>query len=332
VTALRLRVGDVVEVKSKEEILATLDARGALDGLPFMPEMLDFCGRQFTVRQRADKTCDTATHTGMRRMMDAVHLEGTRCPGSSHGGCDAGCELFWKEAWLRRVGTASNGTAPPAGSGCSEAALIAATRRDDASEEILYRCQATELPRATTPLSPWDVRQYVRDVRAGNVRVPALLKAIAWTAFRWCIDHLPGFRIQLRVFNAIQRLRGGKQYHPLGGEQANTPTEKLDLAPGELVEVKGVEEIRKTLNPTQRNRGLYFDLEMTPYCGQKLRVRSRVRRIIEEGTGRMVELPGSSVILEGGFCTGRYHKYCPRAIYPFWREIWLRRVTEEPPQ
>ena len=35
-----LRKGDLVEVRSEEEILRTLDADGKLDGLPFMPEML----------------------------------------------------------------------------------------------------------------------------------------------------------------------------------------------------------------------------------------------------------------------------------------------------
>ena len=54
-----LRVGDVVEVRSAAEILATLDERGELDGLPFMPEMLRFCGRRLTVHKVAHKLCDT---------------------------------------------------------------------------------------------------------------------------------------------------------------------------------------------------------------------------------------------------------------------------------
>ena len=35
-----LRAGDVVEVRSLDEILATLDEQGELDALPFMPEMV----------------------------------------------------------------------------------------------------------------------------------------------------------------------------------------------------------------------------------------------------------------------------------------------------
>jgi hypothetical protein len=55
-----------------------------------------------------------------------------------------------------------------------------------------------------------------------------------------------------------------------------------------------------------------------------------VNRIVDEGTGKIVRLPNDCVILEGVICPGDYHQYCPRSIYPFWREIWLRRV-EDPP-
>ena len=107
---LGLRVGEVVEVKSKEDILATLDETGAIDKLPFMPEMLAFCGKQLTVTRRADKSCDTvsATNKRLRRLENTVHLDDSRCDGSAHGRCQAECTLFWKEAWLRRVSRGGN--------------------------------------------------------------------------------------------------------------------------------------------------------------------------------------------------------------------------------
>ncbi|NMO90294.1 hypothetical protein [Actinomycetospora sp. TBRC 11914] len=98
-----LSIGDVVEVKPAEEILAGLDERGEFDSLPFMPEMLPFCGGRFVVDKIAHKTCDTATWTGLRRLTDTVHLAGLRCDGQAHGGCQAGCLIFWKTAWLTRV-------------------------------------------------------------------------------------------------------------------------------------------------------------------------------------------------------------------------------------
>ncbi len=48
--ARNLRAGDWVEVKSADEILATLDAQGCYEALPFMPEMLQYCGRRFRVQ------------------------------------------------------------------------------------------------------------------------------------------------------------------------------------------------------------------------------------------------------------------------------------------
>ena len=54
---LSLKPGEFVRVRSASEIFATLDERGMLDGMPFMPEMLKYCGRTLPVTQRADATC-----------------------------------------------------------------------------------------------------------------------------------------------------------------------------------------------------------------------------------------------------------------------------------
>ena len=105
----KLHAGDWVQVRTPEEILATLDGNGCLDGMPFMPEMLASCGRRLRVFKRAHKTCDTIESYVIRKLGRTVHLEGSRCDGSAHGGCEAACQLFWHEAWLRPV-------AAPAGS------------------------------------------------------------------------------------------------------------------------------------------------------------------------------------------------------------------------
>src|SRR6516162_7359451 len=111
---LRLRAGERVQVRTKEEILSTLDAMGRLDELPFMPEMLEYCGMVMRVGKRAHKTCDPALGIGGRRMASTVHLENNRCNGSAHDGCEAGCLIFWKEAWLKRLDSepATNNRAP----------------------------------------------------------------------------------------------------------------------------------------------------------------------------------------------------------------------------
>src|SRR5438270_7440385 len=101
--SLDLVAGELVEVASREEILSTLDQNGKLDSMPFMPEMLQYCGKRFRVFMRADKTCDNIKQWSLRRAKNAVHLTGVRCDGTSHGNCDAGCLLFWNEAWLKKV-------------------------------------------------------------------------------------------------------------------------------------------------------------------------------------------------------------------------------------
>src|SRR5262245_6257937 len=122
----RFRAGDLVRVRSREEILATLDSRGALDALPFMPEMLAYCGREFRVGAVAHKTCDVVETPGRGRRLDrTVHLEGLRCDGSAHGGCEADCNLFWKDAWLAPV----DGGKAAGGGGCTLEQLTAATRK-----------------------------------------------------------------------------------------------------------------------------------------------------------------------------------------------------------
>ena len=103
----QLQAGDWVEVRAPREIADTLDANGTLDGLPFMPEMIEYCGRRFRVHRRVEKTCVEVTsgRYDFREFPqnDAVLLDGLRCSGSDHGGCQRVCSLFWKTAWLRRV-------------------------------------------------------------------------------------------------------------------------------------------------------------------------------------------------------------------------------------
>src|SRR5579864_287111 len=103
----KLHPGDLVEVRTPAEIAQTLDAQGTLDHLPFMPEMLDYCGRRFRVSKRVVKVCASGMKTGMFlgefRAADVVLLN-LRCSGAHQDGCQKGCVIFWREAWLRKVG------------------------------------------------------------------------------------------------------------------------------------------------------------------------------------------------------------------------------------
>jgi len=324
--SLRLRAGEWVEVRTLEDIVGTLDEHGCLDGLPFMPEMVQYCGKRFRVFKSAHKTCDTINHYEIRRMSDAVHLEGLRCDGGSHGGCQAGCLLFWKDAWLKRShpgdareldgqsrSAAATG-APAAGHDLLQRATRVAAD-DDAGGE-LYRCQATEMLRATSHVrrrERWDPRFYLRDLTSGNVTV---LDFIRYGLFA--------------MVNAFMVHWRGRRYpHLCGLAGTRTPTAELNLHPGELVRVRSKHEIMQTLNPQLKNRGLWFDVEMVPHCGSIKRVLRRVERIVDEKTGRLIRLPQPCIILDGVTCSGNVSSnrmFCPRAIYPYWREIWLEHA------
>jgi hypothetical protein len=315
---LDLRRGDWVEVRSAEEILATLDENGALDGMPFMPEMLAFCGKKFPVQARADSTCDTVSASGMRQMERTVHLNGLRCDGAVHDGCQAGCLLFWKEAWLRRstpgaaqpVGASPNDDGPAGRDRAWLEARVVQSAPDESP--VRYRCQATELKRAGRPLPWWKPGQYFRDFFVSRVPLGEIVF---------------GFIGAMRNKIGLRLVHRG--YPNVAGTLKQTPTEELNLQPGEWVIVKSREEIVATLDKSGKNRGLTFDGEMLPYCGKKFRVLRRVERIIEESTGRIIHPRGVSVILENVVCTSRFRRPCPRAIYSYWREIWLRRAPAE---
>jgi hypothetical protein len=343
-TQLNLRTGDLVEVRSEKEILATLDEQGSIDGMPFMPEMLEYCGKRVRVEKRADKTCNTITVMESRRIHDAVHLEGLRCSGSAHGNCQAQCFLFWKEAWLKRVekGEADSDRSPtasgPAHSSlrCDRQRINELTRRPGPSNdsEIAFRCQATDLLKASEPLPWWDIRQYFRDVWSGTVGVMELVKAALFRIFQKTL-RITAYRAQIRAYNCFQSWRGAAPYPYHWGTLGKTPRETLGLQPGDLVQVKSYEEILATLNTKNKNLGLRFDAEMVPYCGSVRRVRARVERIIDERTGKMITFPRECLILDGVICRAQYSErrlFCPRSIYPYWREIWLKRVGEDPRQ
>jgi hypothetical protein len=100
--ALGLRPGELVEVKTAEEIRKGLDARGKHRGLHFSEEMEEYCGRQFRVFKRIEKICMEGKEGEIRTLKDTVSLEGVICNGGSRG-CDRACFLFWREAWLKRV-------------------------------------------------------------------------------------------------------------------------------------------------------------------------------------------------------------------------------------
>ena len=315
--ALNLRAGDVVVVRSAEEILETLDRDGKLDNLPFMPEMLGYCGKQLKVLNRVvQSTVDGAflehhTESFVRefRNNDVVTLQNVRCSGERHDSCQRACAIFWKEAWLRKVGSqdeisgANRTLANP-----ERLSSILKTKTQSGK----YFCQSSEFLKATVNLSAGQrIKKCFSAIAAGNISAWGMLKRLM--VWAWWRTHykLIGEHVQ--------------------GTLDKTPVEVIGLKPGDLVQIKSLPEIVATLNRQGRNRGLHFSADQRPFCGQQFRVRNRADNFIAEGTGEMKHFQ-NTVMLEDVLCDSACFAFggCYRSDLLYWREIWLRKIESSP--
>ena len=165
------------------------------------------------------------------------------------------------------------------------------------------------------PLKTSNPAQYWRELTNGNYGVLRFI----------------GLMARAVVMEAWFRLGRLKPMPLKGPGTALDLSEPLDIQPGELVRVRSKEEIAATLDETGHNRRLSFDREMVPFCGHTLRVKDRVNRIIDDRTGRMLNISKDCLILDGAVCSGELSSgcwFCPRKIYSYWRESWVERVEE----
>jgi hypothetical protein len=172
----KLHPDDLVEVKSADGILQTLDEDGVLGGLPFMPEMIPLCDEKFRVSSRAVETCWYGEGSGMGRFPaeDVVLLDGVRCSGWDHDGCQKACNIFWPETWLHRVEDANAASLAADGNERLRARLKTVSRPNK------YFCQSSEILLATVELSRWErFSKCVDEVRSRNSGVLEVLRRIA---------------------------------------------------------------------------------------------------------------------------------------------------------
>lgn len=299
--------GDLVEVKAPDEILGTLDADGALNQMPFMPEMAEFCGKRFRVSKRAIKTCASGSGRSVVRKFntdDVVLLNGLRCSGAAHDGCQKACSIFWREAWLRKVDA---NEASPESSIDPDARERLLARLKTSTGPNTYFCQASELLKTTRHFSRLEkFGNCFHEVRAGNCGPLQMAQRISIWLF---------WRVRRALFGEYAR-----------GSNTSTPVQSLNLQPGEWIEVKPMQSIVATLNPAAHNRGLYFSPDMGQLCGRPQKVERRIDKLIVDGTGEMRQLH-NTVYLEGAHCGCSHVAFggCSRCEFSYWREIWLRR-------
>jgi hypothetical protein len=297
------RGGDKIRIKSFEEILKTLDGKGTLDGLPFMPEMKQFCSRTFTVHKHAQHLC---TEGGNRFIKDAVLLQNVRCDGIFHDDCKQFCMIMWKEAWLKKID--------------DKREIVhehdSFSTKENSNFPTIYNnryfCQATEIINASIERNDLSKIQHIffliREWRYKNDSLDSviniILKYILW-------------KIGIIKSNPICK--------EVNGELSETPVQSLNLRAGEKVRVKSEVEILKTLDKKGRNRGMVFTGDMFAFSGREFVVKCRTDKMIHESSGKMVEMK-DTVILEDVVCKGQCRVGCARSLYHFWREIWLERV------
>lgn len=289
-----------MRVKSPSEILQTLDADGKLDGLPFMPEMVVYCGSYVRVYRSARRTC--VVGHGFREMKDAVFLQDARCDGNFHDHCDRACLLFWKKAWLAPAEAAP--VAPSAWS-AQDAAAAERLRRLPTRDGVRYTCQSTALESATTALHRWDVRPLLREILARELSLSDFVRILFRTLRR--------------------RANGGGTERQIVGVPGQKSRGSLDLRRDEWVALKPIDELRKQLDEHGRNCGLNFPPTMHQAIGRSYQVAFPVRQIILEQTGMMVKL-SNTVALDGLLCEGVEVANCPRGEYLYCRESWLKRT------
>jgi hypothetical protein len=109
---LGLKEGDLVRVKSGDEILATVDEILVNRGMSFHPDMMPHCGKTFRITQRVTKVINEKTGRLAELKNSCLVLDGADCIGGCTRplNCPRACPPYWREIWLERVDTAAEQT------------------------------------------------------------------------------------------------------------------------------------------------------------------------------------------------------------------------------
>jgi hypothetical protein len=98
-----LKAGDWVQVRSKDEIHATLGDWNYLKGCSFMDEMWQYCGTKQRVLKRVEHFLDERDYL-LKKVRGIVILDRVNCQGTvDFGPCDRSCFFFWREEWLKKM-------------------------------------------------------------------------------------------------------------------------------------------------------------------------------------------------------------------------------------
>jgi hypothetical protein len=103
VANMSLKADDLVRVRSRQEIEATLDGWKELKGCAFLEYMWQYCDTTQRVLQPMERFLDERDYR-VKKCKGIILLEGVICHGTpTFGRCDRCCHLFWREEWLEKI-------------------------------------------------------------------------------------------------------------------------------------------------------------------------------------------------------------------------------------
>jgi hypothetical protein len=98
-----LQPGDLVRIRSREEIEPTLNAKLLNRGMGFDAEMARFCGRTARVARRVDHIIDERDGHMVHMRNPCIVLEGIVCEGAYNVSCPRSIPPYWREVWLEKI-------------------------------------------------------------------------------------------------------------------------------------------------------------------------------------------------------------------------------------
>lgn len=98
---------------------------------------------------------------------------------------------------------------------------------------------------------------------------------------------------------------------------------------GDWVEVRGKDEILRTLDKNGRLDGLPFMPQMFKYCGQRFQVFKRAHKTCDVVDGHYVARHLSDAVHLNLRCDGQAYGGCQVSCLMFWKEDWLTPVAGE---
>lgn len=102
---MKYSVGDVVTIRSKEDVVETINPLNKKDGCLFMEQMWNYCGKNFRILKIVKNYFDEYRFKMFKVEPPLYILKDLICDGlveSLEHGCDRSCYFLWHEDWLEK--------------------------------------------------------------------------------------------------------------------------------------------------------------------------------------------------------------------------------------